>query len=260
MNIFHKWNGWALTDAPYLASLKVGDLSAVATKTGTLTVSGVLTVDAIGAIQSGKTGFADNIHSGFFLRSDSGIPKFKIGDADYNLSWDGSALKVVGDVVETGNIKIDSVTKVVNTALIAPTQISVSTQSARDNGTAWEVINGEIALPGVDNVLDRGVAVLLFDVYMQPGTSANNKWWFKAQQSTDYGNNWFDTGTFWQIKVLADSGQDFQDIALIGYVPLPSVTNPILFRLQAYHNSSTTKYVGDSIQGICQFTIIEAKR
>lgn len=70
---------------PYISALRVGQLSAVSTNTGSLTV------DSSGYIRSGQTAF--NTGTGFWIGNDSSVPKFSIGNPSGNyLAWDGTNL------------------------------------------------------------------------------------------------------------------------------------------------------------------------
>jgi hypothetical protein len=61
---------------PYLSNLKVGSLSALSASLGTVNIA------SGGALYSGKTTFSDTTTAGFFLGNDSGVPKFRIANAD----------------------------------------------------------------------------------------------------------------------------------------------------------------------------------
>jgi hypothetical protein len=86
--------------APYISSLKVGQLSAVSTNTGSLTVQGLLTMNSAGAIQGGQTGY--NSGTGFFLGYSSTTYKFSIGSSTQSLLWDGSSLTITGNIYGNG--------------------------------------------------------------------------------------------------------------------------------------------------------------
>lgn len=62
---------------PYIASLRVGTLSALSTDTGDLNVSGNITMDSYGAIKGGQTDYETG--SGFFLGYSNSAYKFSIG-------------------------------------------------------------------------------------------------------------------------------------------------------------------------------------
>lgn len=48
-------------------------------------------------VRYGKTSYSDST-AGYFLGDDSGTPKFKVGNSSSELSWDGSTLKIDGDL------------------------------------------------------------------------------------------------------------------------------------------------------------------
>lgn len=84
---------------PYISSLKVGALSAVSVNTGTLTVSGSLTVGTVGNVKGGQTDY--NSGTGFFLGYSGAAYKFSIGTASKSLTWDGTDLSVIGGSINT---------------------------------------------------------------------------------------------------------------------------------------------------------------
>jgi len=65
---------------PYWASLEVGSLAAVSVDTGSLNVTGDLTMGDAGFIKSGKQSFADNTNPGYVLGAGDN-PQFRIGTA-----------------------------------------------------------------------------------------------------------------------------------------------------------------------------------
>jgi hypothetical protein len=87
--------------APYISSLKVGQLSAITVNTGSLTVDGALTIGSSGQILGGQTAYAPG--TGFFLGYSSTTYKFSIGSSTQSLQWDGSALTVTGNFYGNGN-------------------------------------------------------------------------------------------------------------------------------------------------------------
>jgi hypothetical protein len=86
--------------APYISSLKVGQLSAITVNTGSLTVDGALTIGSAGQILGGQTAYATG--TGFFLGYSSTTYKFSIGSSTQSLQWDGSALTVTGNFYGNG--------------------------------------------------------------------------------------------------------------------------------------------------------------
>ena len=65
---------------PYISSLKVGQLSAITTNTGTLTI------DSTGYLRGGQTDY--NTGTGFFLGYSGSAYKFSIGSSSQSLLWD----------------------------------------------------------------------------------------------------------------------------------------------------------------------------
>jgi hypothetical protein len=98
--IYNPTNNQTIWSEPYLSSLKVGNLSAVSTNTGSLTVSGNVTIGNFGNIRGGQTEF--NTGTGFFLGYSSTTYKFSIGSTTKSMTWDGSVLTITGGVIQTG--------------------------------------------------------------------------------------------------------------------------------------------------------------
>jgi len=72
------------------------NLSAISATLGTITVG------TGGYVRQGQTDF--DTGEGFWIGDDSGTPKLSIGDSDgAKLTWDGSKLKVGGDILNTGD-------------------------------------------------------------------------------------------------------------------------------------------------------------
>ena len=81
-------------NVPYLSTLKVGELSAITTNTG------VLTVGVNGYVRGGQTDY--NTGTGFFLGYSGFAYKFSIGSSTQSLLWDGSSLTLNGNIVSNG--------------------------------------------------------------------------------------------------------------------------------------------------------------
>lgn len=88
---------------PYISSLKVGELSAISVNTGGLTVSNFIQGGSFPSV-SGSTMNG----TGFVFNSGG---SFAIGNSSKNLSFNGSTLTMNGDLVVTGNIQADAITK-----------------------------------------------------------------------------------------------------------------------------------------------------
>jgi len=84
---------------PYISSLKVGQLSAITTNTGTLTI------DSTGYLRGGQTDY--NTGTGFFLGYSGSAYKFSIGSSTQSLLWDGTSLTLTGNLYAVGTAKID---------------------------------------------------------------------------------------------------------------------------------------------------------
>lgn len=97
--VYNPGTGNTIWGYPYISSLRVGNLSAVSTQTGSLDVTGSITVGASGNIKGGQTDF--NTGTGFFLGYSSAAYKFSIGTATKNMLWDGSDLTINGGAIQT---------------------------------------------------------------------------------------------------------------------------------------------------------------
>lgn len=75
--VYNPATNQTIWEVPYLAALKVGNLSAISTNTGSLTVSGNITVGANGNIRGGQTDYS--VGTGFFLGYSGGTHKLSIG-------------------------------------------------------------------------------------------------------------------------------------------------------------------------------------
>jgi len=94
-------------ESPFLATFKVGQLSAIATNTGSLNANQI-TVATDGYIRSGKEYFEDPNNEGFFLGKDGSTTKFEIGndDGSKSIKWDGENLSINGsEIVVPRSIK-----------------------------------------------------------------------------------------------------------------------------------------------------------
>lgn len=98
-------------NAPYLSSLKVGSLSAITANMGTLT-SGEISVGSSPTIASASTMTGSGTH----LYSNGG---FAMGTATTNIVYRGQSgdkIYLNGDIVATGNLQANSVTKITSVA------------------------------------------------------------------------------------------------------------------------------------------------
>jgi hypothetical protein len=102
--VYNPTNNQTIWEVPYLSSLKVGNLSAISTNTGSLTVSGNVTIGNFGNIRGGQTAY--NTGTGFFLGYSGSAYKFSIGSSTVNMLWDGTAFTVNGAAIRGGTIQI----------------------------------------------------------------------------------------------------------------------------------------------------------
>lgn len=98
--VYNPTNNQTIWEVPYLSSLKVGNLSALSTNTGSLTVSGNVTIGSYGNIRGGQTAY--NTGTGFFLGYSGTEYRFSIGNSTTNMTWASGALSVTGGVIQTG--------------------------------------------------------------------------------------------------------------------------------------------------------------
>jgi hypothetical protein len=89
---------------PYIASLRVGQLSAITINTGNLNADGNITVSNLGSIKGGQTDF--DTGNGFFLGYSGGTYKFSVGSATNDLLWNGTSLSITGNITGNSNIVI----------------------------------------------------------------------------------------------------------------------------------------------------------
>jgi hypothetical protein len=89
---------------PYIASLRVGQLSAITINTGNLNADGNITVSNLGSIKGGQTDF--DTGNGFFLGYSGGTYKFSVGSATNDLIWNGTSLSITGNITGNSNIVI----------------------------------------------------------------------------------------------------------------------------------------------------------
>jgi hypothetical protein len=122
-------------EAPYLASLKVGSLSALSTNTGSLTVTGDFKAGNGALSGTTMTGSGAIIYS-------SG--KFAIGNSSNNIAYDGTNITLNGQVVSISNLRSGTTPTITNTNgtfslgdqtfLIFPTTASFSANGAEKWG------------------------------------------------------------------------------------------------------------------------------
>ncbi len=92
--VYNASTGEIVWSTPYIASLRVGALSAITTDTGSLNVSGNIIVGTFGNIAGGQTAY--NTGTGFFLGYSTTTYKFSIGSSTNNMLWDGTNFAING--------------------------------------------------------------------------------------------------------------------------------------------------------------------
>jgi hypothetical protein len=116
-------------DLPYISTLKVGSLSALAADLG------VIRVSETGALFSSGKAFASTT-PGFFLGYDGANYKFDIGNSTKFLRWDGSTLSTQGIVVDG---TITSIAGNIGGNLITTTGIESPTWTSSGGVTGWKI-------------------------------------------------------------------------------------------------------------------------
>ena len=96
--VYNPTTNKTIWSVPYLSSLKIGNLSAISTNTGSLTVSGNVTIGEFGNIRGGQTAY--NTGTCFFLGYSGSAYKFSIGNSTTNMTWDGSAFTLNNAVLQ----------------------------------------------------------------------------------------------------------------------------------------------------------------
>jgi hypothetical protein len=86
---------------PYISSLKVGQLSAVSTNTGSLTINGTVQAGTAAISGTTMTGAGGVLYNG---------GNFAFGNATTNISFNGTQMTLNGNVVNTANLASNSVT------------------------------------------------------------------------------------------------------------------------------------------------------
>jgi hypothetical protein len=83
-------------------SAQITSLTADKITTGNLTASiGITTGKISGGVNTGYTFGGANFGTGFYLGVDQGLYKFRVGSYAENMTWDGSALSVTGNINAT---------------------------------------------------------------------------------------------------------------------------------------------------------------
>ena len=98
--IYSPSTGNTVWSTPYISALKVGSLSAITTNTGSLTISGTLTSNTAAISGTTMTGAGGVLYS-------SG--QFAFGNATTNLSFNGSAMTLNGNIVDNSNLMTNAV-------------------------------------------------------------------------------------------------------------------------------------------------------
>jgi hypothetical protein len=97
------WIDTAFIANATIANAQISDLTADKITTGSLTASiGITTGKITGGVNTAYAFGSSNFGTGFYLGSDSGVYKFRVGSYAKNMTWDGTNLSVTGTVSATG--------------------------------------------------------------------------------------------------------------------------------------------------------------
>ncbi len=152
-----------------------GAFSAATGTLGTIT-TGLITLDTTGYLRGGQTAY--DTGTGFFLGYSTDAYKFSIGNpAGENMTWDGSALKIEGDIIVSGNIGEGEVSEgnLANTAVVFTTKsfdkgvindFSDFLTSVSGSGTIENEIRANLVATGNTQ---NSVAKVYQKVYQSPG-------------------------------------------------------------------------------------------
>lgn len=154
----------------YMQNIVVQDaliesLSAGKITTGNLEV--LIGTTGTAGIRGGKTSFTDTTNAGFILGMHAGVPKLFFGNAgnSKSISWNGSDLIINGDIIASGNLKVNSVTtqKIVNNSVTGVYYSRNSTTFSTAGSYAWTTaveITG-VVVPDVDGTGLTAIPILL---------------------------------------------------------------------------------------------------
>lgn len=93
------------TEGSKLTGIAAGaDVTLSAVNGGLAVTGGGITLSGGGSIKGGQTAY--NTGTGFFLGYSGAAYKFSIGDTTHKLTWDGSALGIVGDISGASSLNI----------------------------------------------------------------------------------------------------------------------------------------------------------
>lgn len=93
----------AAIDLAYINTASIGSLSAITANLGSVDIA------TSGYLRSGQTAY--DTGTGFWMGLDGGVPKMSLGSSTKGIFWNGTTFGIRGDVVATGNIQSEAVTK-----------------------------------------------------------------------------------------------------------------------------------------------------
>lgn len=123
--------------------LSVSNLQAIHADTGSLNVTGTLTVGTSGKLQSGKTSYGSG--TGWLMEYNSGSPRFDIGSTSRYMRWTGSDVNIRGD-----NFEITSSGITVGPVGMNSTGFYTDYVDIRDAGIALTSGNGKLCFGGIN--------------------------------------------------------------------------------------------------------------
>jgi hypothetical protein len=156
--IYNPTTNQTLWGTPYISSLKVGQLSAITTNTGNLTVSGTIQSNTAAISGTTMTGSGGVLYS---------TGNFAFGNSTTNISFNGTQMTLNGNVVATANINLNAVTVPVSSFTSGnfrnstlSTWEDIQTISITTTGQRVYVASAANALYGVGLVGDTDVAIV----------------------------------------------------------------------------------------------------
>lgn len=105
---------------------------------------GDMQVSTNGKLRSGKTGYGSG--TGWLIEYNGGNPRFDVGNSTKYLRWSGTDLLIGGDIIATGNVKANNITKqwydqtFVTTALPVGTLVNVGVVPVTQSYSGSQII------------------------------------------------------------------------------------------------------------------------
>lgn len=123
------------------SKISVTNLAAINADMGSIT-AGNITLNTSGFIRGGQTAY--NTGNGFYLGYSGSTYRFSVGTSSQGVTWDGTTFTINGDLVGTGNIKLNGVTTVVSAYSASVSgfngTVMASVTATQDTGTPFLVL------------------------------------------------------------------------------------------------------------------------